>query len=102
MTSLKESKTMNHARIEAAARALAEMECLDLSELGEQFVEEYLDQVRIILAAAFPELASDPPKAWLAPIEATEALLDVIFFNEGNGNWLWRKLRDAHLKDSPA
>jgi hypothetical protein len=56
------------------------------------------DFVEAVLAAAWPELASDPPTAWVAPWEATEAMGHEMFM-QGEDVWeMWRCARDAHTK----
>lgn len=54
-----------------------------------------VDVARDILAAAFPELFSDPPAAWLAPMEPTKAMMRALFM-PGMAD-AWAKWRDAHL-----
>lgn len=56
-------------------------------------------------SAAFPELASDPPTGWVAPMEATERMLDVGVDAFADPCWRenvaegWRMMRDAHIKE---
>lgn len=56
-------------RIEAAARVLEEFDLFALESFGEWDVA-----AKALLRAAFPELMSDPPTGWVAPMEATEAM----------------------------
>ena len=72
---------IEQSRVEAAARAMhpwrweslpghSDEECAECKasrDLARRDAE-------LALAAAFPELASDPPKAWVAPVKATEAI----------------------------
>lgn len=67
-------------RVEAAA---IEMACggtlsprLAWAELDEHSRNLALVDARSYLAAAFPDLFTDPPQAWIAPWEATEAMID--------------------------
>lgn len=84
-------------RIELAARAIDPAAWKPGYE--EVFAERRADSLRIAkdaLDAAVPGLFTDPPQVWLAPVNATEAMKDVMFFGEAKLN-LWGKLRDAHL-----
>lgn len=52
------------------------------------------------LAAAYPELASDPPTAWVAPIDASDAMCTAMEQSGfGLGANLWDTARDAHTKE---
>ena len=96
-------------RIERAARAMhGSMSFIKPEAWGDAWAEvdevdrqAYRDSVLAILRAAEPELYQEPPTHWRAPVEATEKILDVIFFADGAVERLWPRLRDAHLKDSP-
>lgn len=63
-------------RIEAAAREY--WSWIDPEKLFDDLAPEHRSQMmaemRRLLAAAFPDLASDPPTAWVAPWEVTEAM----------------------------
>lgn len=80
-------------RIEAAARAL-------MSDWGsidaptEQELEYALDKAKAVLAAGYPELASDPPTAWVAPIDATAIMQEVadLYFDQ---LWAGKAERDG-------
>lgn len=67
-------RTMSE-RIEAAALAFVQHSgyrtLLDISKHRREFVAE---QMKVALSAAFPELVSDPPTAWLAPVEPDERM----------------------------
>lgn len=53
-----------------------------------------------LVGIAFPELASDPPKAWVAPWEITAAMGEVQRHKWWYGTEeMWRAARDAHLKE---
>jgi hypothetical protein len=75
-------------RIEAAAKAVR------------WAIGSHNDLARAALTAAFPELFSSPPEAWLAPWEATESMLDALADPEaypGSIEEAWAKARDASL-----
>lgn len=101
-------------RIEAAARAI------------EPFVKNQFNARAVAEIAAkilFPELASDPPTGWLAPMEATKEMLDAAedrfedfkdegWSSTGDGyryeytdirsgfaHGMYEAARDAHLKE---
>lgn len=101
-------------RVEAAARAIAGF------GPGPQYDEEWAEakrwpygemclvQAENALAAAYPELASDPPTAWVAPWTPTEAMLDASAKEEAwrpAGHWeahdAYPVMRDAHTKEQP-
>lgn len=53
-----------------------------------------------IIAAAFPELFTDPPQVWLAPVHVTEAMwpaLQAEIFFERTPEEAWAASRDTHL-----
>ena len=96
-------------RIERAARHMAEYDGEDVN-----CWRGYADDVARILTAAFPELMSAPPTAWIAPMEATEGMLwhamnaDIIVtvddwgehtVEERHADQAYRAMRDAHLKE---
>jgi hypothetical protein len=104
-------------RIEAAARAI--MVDRHPIEWGkeDQAWDDYrgsfarkgwLREAELALTAAFPELMSDPPTGWVAPMEATpqmcsvgrRAVLDDIYGTEAKA--AYEAIRDAHLKDNPS
>lgn len=95
-------------RIEAAAKALNDSKA-NTGE-WETALPDFQDYQRYeavgILMAAFPELFTTPPTAWIAPWEATKTELDSAFraerYDEGHGTrqGLWSALR-AHLSPSP-
>ena len=73
--------------------------------------ELWRDIAKATITAAFPELFSTPPTHWLAPIEATEAMLeeaygwfvtDDLSTPEGarrDAGHCWDEMRNAHLKE---
>lgn len=91
-------------RVEAAARAyLASPSTLDDRAM-----------VTGILNAAWPELASDPPTAWVAPRHMTDAMVaaiegkvshmdrstdELVNFDFAQADRFWRAARDAHTKE---
>lgn len=86
-------------RIEAAARAL-------MSDWGsidaptEQELEYAFDKAKAVLAAGFPELASDPPTAWVAPIKSTLAVDGAIWMAlNAEGADPMQAARDAYTKE---
>ena len=86
-------------RIELAARAL---------DSGEEWGDPNADgKAQSALRAAFPELFSTPPTAWLAPMEATDVMLDranmdIGMLEDEVTADLYRAMRDAHLNlDTP-
>ena len=93
--------TLTPARIEAAARAIADLDLDDMT--NSQIVET-------VLAAAYPDLVSG--EAWIAPREATEGM-ESSMENVEEGRFgigffcdVWGAARDAYLaeqsdKDSP-
>jgi hypothetical protein len=94
--------TIPPARIEAAARAMQELDWFVIED-----AERFEEAARIVLTAAFPDLASG--EAWVAPHEASDAMrLAFRWFSgdELNEYEAWRVYRDeamreAHLKDHP-
>ena len=86
------------ARIEAAARAMHLV-----SDRGDVAWEDeavvwrmvFRVQAEAALAAAYPEIATGT--AWLAPMEATDEMLETA---RGAWSWpdAWTAMRDAHLK----
>ena len=87
-------------RIELAARAAFEWCGNDVawSEAGKTVQDHWRDEATRILAAAFPELFTDPPQVWLAPVEATEAMQNAAWraMNIGGLDPM-PAMRDAHL-----
>ena len=63
-------------RIEAAARALVLLGQAYRS--AGQGLPTRLQEAEAALAAAWPELASDPPTAWVAPVTPSEAMFDSV------------------------
>lgn len=98
-------------RIEAAARAILREHVADNGDADAIWSENL---ARVALDAAFPELSSDPPSAWLAPWEATEAMQAAMgkvtpthgghYDNYRERDRLeqaprWQAARDAHTKE---
>lgn len=96
-------------RVEAAARAIAAANGDDLDavptsnaqwvvqrgefngryrDCNEPFLPDYMAMAEAAVRAYWPELASDPPTAWVAPLEETEEAF-----------WRMYSARDAHTKE---
>ena len=98
-------------RIERAARAkwAHEMASVPFNDLAPHEKADLMVETLDILRAAEPELYADPPRAWRAPIDATEAMIDAAVHEEAyrpSRHWegppdVWAAMRDAHLKDAP-
>ncbi len=104
---------IEQTRIEAAARAMmVDPKLWDIST--ESYRDEWRGRALDVLAAAFPELASDPPTGWVAPrhmtdvmIEAVEARVshmdtasdELVNFDFAQADRFWRAARDAHTKE---
>ncbi len=71
-------------RIEAARRAYPRLT-----------VSMSRDEAQTVLRAAFPELFTDPPTAWIAPWEADEGMAKQSQFFTPHENY--RAMRDHHL-----
>ena len=91
-------------RIERAARAAEDIAVGDANGRLMNPVEV----AKAVLAAAYPELHSDPPTAWLAPMEATEAMLhargdpyEETVVDSMECELIWEAMRDAYLRDTP-
>ena len=84
-------------RVEAAATALRGIKSRQ---------ETYEWHAREVLRAAFPELFTTPPQAWIAPWEATETMFEAGYPHAADPCWPedFRKafgvMRDAHLSQS--
>lgn len=99
-------------RIEAAAR-LAYCQWTPLrftgwDEQSESAKKKWAEDTREVLAAAFPELMSDPPTGWVAPWNATETIRDTIWgaviplpedSQEAAEIDVWADARDAYTKE---
>lgn len=58
------------------------------------------DHVRLILAAAFPELHGDQPKGWIAPSTPTNEMLDPFVergLGRANSRLIWYEAMRAYL-----
>lgn len=109
----REGRNMNlDQRIEAAARAMVPWPWEDHTNVSwtdkSASREEAIRDARTALQAAFPELFTDPPRAWIAPWEATEGMRgdadawQATWQAEGGAAGLqdiWSALRDAHLTE---
>jgi len=76
-------------RIEAAARAISGLDRRDWPAVP----EGHRAKAFMALRAAFPELFTDPPTHWLAPVEATERMKTLAEVSPVG----WREARDAYL-----
>jgi len=92
-------------RVEAAARARYErLFGLSFDGATDSNRAAHLEDMGIIAADLFPELASDPPTAWVAPGEMTVAIAQQFFDHgcvEGSLTEAWQAARDAHTKEQP-
>lgn len=82
--------TISPDRIEAAARAIIEIDWFVAEDQDRQ-----AEAAKIILEAAFPELASG--SHWLAPREATEEMVHAMYCAYGADDQPWHAMRDAYL-----
>ena len=78
-------------RIERAARAAEDTAVISM---GDYEVMNWRAVVRAALTAAYPELFSDPPTAWIAPMDITGGPI---------AEWIdqfdWQAMRSAHFKE---
>src|SRR3990167_4657999 len=92
-------------RIEAAARALVFDDGIGpMEDLLDEAQDEYRGTAVIALQAAFPELFTTPPSAWLAPMKATKQMQhagDQAIFGgndcECDEERIYEAMRDSHL-----
>lgn len=82
-------------RIEAAAKRVVKVTKLshDINGTGLTRVEE----AAVIIRAAFPELFTDPPTAWIAPFEATDEMKRSTF-DGADADLAYAMMREAHLR----
>ena len=89
--------TLSPARIEAAARAVVETAVIAIGDWDVMNPEEV---ARAVLAAAIPELANGT--AWIAPVEATESTMYLMWkyslLGPEDARDLWSAI-STHLKE---
>lgn len=87
-------------RVEAAAMVLAANDASERPDWG-----GFRDIASAALAAAFPELSSDPPTGWVAPWEATGRMVGAavetadFLLGYAKAEELYQAARDAHTKE---
>lgn len=94
-------------RIEAAARARWK----HFDRFSPALRDHALQQAESMISAAFPELASDPPTGWVAPMEPTEDMTLAYITSElsfcpehqsyeNSAHFGFAAMRDVYLKDT--
>lgn len=87
-------------RVDAAASAMY----ADWRKTGPATRDAYRSNVRDGLEAAFPELFTEPPAdAWIAPVTATNTMIDAARKEEPSltryeVNAVWVAMRNVHLR----
>ena len=91
--------TLSPARIKAAARAMSDQFGFDWDFMSDEWRGDYEDIAAVVLACAFPDLTTDPPTAWLAPITPTDAMLQAASGGPFELAADYAAMRTAHLKE---
>ena len=84
---------IDQKRVEAAATMLEGFDLFVLESTG-----QWQEAARALLTAAYPELASDPPTAWLAPWEPSNEMWTITSADPWPAG-SWDAMRDAHTKE---